>query len=192
MPDDRDVLKKKTPPAGVRAQTAAEFEEDDLTPLEGDQATQTLKRANQSVITLRELKKELANAAASQKATHAEVKSYAEMDQRDHAEMKKQFRDNIDEVKTDLREVKDDVKEVSSHISNVRADVAEMKGSVEAWLDQTKLAAANEAHETRVKLSYRYGVKSMIWKSVLKVAALVAGAIGTGVAGYYVAKWFQH
>lgn len=187
MADDRDVLRRKTPPAGVRAQTAPpedEFEADGLTPVEGDQATQTLKRTNQAAVTLRGIKKDLNN-------NLHEVRAYAEKDQRDHAEMKQQFRAGIDEVKTDVREVKTEVKEIAGHVGNMREDLGVMTGRFDEILARKALAEQNDAHAERTGLTYKKDVKLTIWKASIKLAMFVLGPLAAGVGGYFVARWFH-
>lgn len=183
--DDRDVRRPKTPPVDVRAQTAqpiidAEFDADDLTPVEGDPATQTNRRATQAAGSSRAALVAVRQVQATQKILGEQVKAYAEADKADHKEMK-----------ADIAEIKADVRVVSGHVGDIREEVGHMSGKLEVLAQTLQLEQKNDAYAKRVKMSYSLRVKEGAWKTVFKIVGAGGGAVAAGIAGYYLAKYLH-
>lgn len=204
MPDDRDVLRRKTPPAGVRAQTAVpigEFDNDELTPVEGDQQTQTNKRATQAAGSSKAALELVKKVQKSQDELVTQVKVYAETDQADHKEMKGGIADvksdvadvkaDVADVKTDVADVKTDVRQLTSHVGDLREGFGEVSGQLRVIVKHFDLDAENEAHEQRIRISYKSKVKLKFWETILKIFAVSAGAGGAAWATYEVTRWLQ-
>ncbi len=117
MADNRDVLRKKTPPAGVRAQTAKPLGESwdgDLTPTPeppGTISNETLDaRARSLKVTASAT---LSSVSDLRKETSAQISTVRS------------------ELKADIAEVKSDVKELSSHFTDMREAISGVKGQLE-------------------------------------------------------------
>lgn len=204
MPDDRDQYRKRTPPHGVRAQTAppvGEFDNADLTPVYGTPEVQTLKRAEQAAESgksaagtsraalkiVEQLGKDQSALRDEVKEVRREVQAYAETDQRDHKEMKgglAETKTTLSDVKSELKTQSADIKTQGEHIGDIREKLGVIVGKIETWDDQISLQRQNAAHEERIRFSYKTKVKLKWWDLVMKI--LAAG--GVVLAGYEASK----
>lgn len=174
MPDDpRDIRTPKVPPAAVRAQTADpehEFSGPDLTPVDGMSLPQeTNHRATSAAVDSRIALSLIARLQKEQETSTAEVRAYAAADKADHAEMK-----------GEIRQIKD-------HVGDVRETLGKVSGQLQILVGDRSIQQKTDAHERSATLEYTLDVKKSIWKTVLKVFGVVFG----GIAGFYVAKYFQ-
>lgn len=117
MADNRDIHKKKTPPVGVRAQTAkplGESWDEDLTlqpELPGTVSNEALDaRARSLKITASAT---LSSVSDLRKETGVQLGALRA------------------EMKADISDVKKDVKELAGHFSTMRADISGVKGQLE-------------------------------------------------------------
>jgi predicted nucleic acid-binding Zn-ribbon protein len=121
MADKRDVRTEKTPPASVRAQSAADSWDDDLTPKPAppgtvsnedlDARARGIKQtASTTLVIIEDLRRETSGQIA---AVRTELKT------------------DIAEVKGNVADVKGDVKALSGHVGDMREAVAEVNGKLD-------------------------------------------------------------
>lgn len=118
-PEDRDIRRPKTPPAGVRAQTAQPESFEDETPIDGDPVSQINTRARNAAHNSKQAVTRIAVLDAKVDGYQRQVDTYFELDQQDHKRIYQQLDATIDTLNT-----------IQTSIADIRGDVGEAVGAV--------------------------------------------------------------
>jgi hypothetical protein len=121
MADQRDVRTAKIPPASVRAQSAKESWDGDLTP----------EPAPPGTVSNEDLDARARGIKQTASTTLTSVEDLRKETSWQIASVRTELKSDISAVKGDVAEVKGDVKALSMHVNDMRASVAEVNGKLD-------------------------------------------------------------
>jgi seryl-tRNA synthetase len=153
--DDRDVRKKITPPAGVRAQTAGEFSDPDETPVEGDPVAQINTRARNAAHNSKQAVTKLVVLDAKVDGYQRQVDTYFEIDQAEHKRIYAQLdsqSEKLDGVRSDIGDLKGDVGEVKGALETLNKTIT-MQLEVHATqkIEDAKIESARRIESAKIE-----------------------------------------
>lgn len=155
MPDDRDVRKKATPPAGVRAQTAQPESFEDETPVEGDPVSQINTRARSAAHNSRQAVNKIALLDSKVDGYQRQVDTYFAIDQADH----KRLYGQLDSQSEKLDGVRSEIADVRTDMGDLKGAVGEVKGALETLnttlTKQFEVQTAKQIEDAKIESAKR-------------------------------------
>jgi chromosome segregation ATPase len=145
MADDRDVRKPKTPPAGIRAQTAGEpdFVSEEMTPVEGDPVSQINTRARNAAHNSRQAVVRLVETNAKLDGYQAKVETYM----KDHD----RIYDRLRAQDLQLLGISNSVSNLNDTVIGLGTTVGDLKGAFGAASEQLEQLNAHLQHERELQ-----------------------------------------
>jgi len=144
MADDRDVRKPKTPPAGIRAQTAGEQTwEGDETPVDGDPVSQINTRARNAAANSRQAVTKLVETNSKIDRYQATVETYMKDHERIYDRLKAQ--DN------QLSNIHGSVNMLGGAVTDLSSTVGTLKGSMASASEQLQTLSEHLEREYQLR-----------------------------------------